>query len=90
MTDEGLRSTLERGRLADAIRAFLDRKAAYGGTLHSDGTRLYSYGLTCIAEWRDETIVLMESDKYYSRTTNRHRHMLEAMATAKGIEVTKE
>ena len=89
MTKDSLRSTLCRGRLGDAVRAFLCRKVVYGGTLHSDGNTLYSY-VDRIAVWEDENIVMLNCNRHYTRTTNRHRNMLRDMATAQGIPIIEK
>lgn len=74
----------QRSRLIDTIGAFLRKEVAYGGSLSTDGRRLYSY-LVVIGEWDGDVVRLPESDRFCSRTTSRHRNMLRDMATAQGI-----
>jgi len=66
--------------------AFLEKKMAYGGTLSSDGGRLYSY-LVIIGEWDGGRIKVLPKDKFYNRTTTRHCRMLMDLATFRGISI---
>ncbi len=79
---------VQRGRLAETISSFLKKEVAYGGTLSTDGGRLYSY-LVVIGEWNGEAIELPDSGEFYSRTTTRHRNMLKDMATSRGIRLVE-
>ena len=81
-----LQSKIQRSRLVATIAAFLDRKLVYGGTLLTDGNRLYSY-LVVIGEWDGGRIKVLPKDKFYSRTTTRHCRMLKDMATFRGISI---
>ena len=85
-TRRTLHSEVQRDRLVTTVAAFLDRKIAYGGTLSSDGGRLYSY-LVVIGEWDGGRIKVLPKDKFYSRTTTRHCRMLMDLATFRGISI---
>jgi uncharacterized protein GlcG (DUF336 family) len=76
-------------RNVEVVSAFLDKKAEGVVPISSDGATLYSYGVP-IAIWGKRGAVTMpESSKFYSRTTSRHRHMVEDMAVQKGIDILK-
>jgi hypothetical protein len=79
---------VQRGRLTEVVALFLCRRVAYGGSLATDGEKLYSYMVT-IGEWDGKAVRLPESHRFYSRTTSRHRNMLRDMATARGIELVE-
>ncbi len=78
----------QRGRLGETISSFLKKEVAYGGSILTDGTRLYSY-MVVIGEWVGEAIELPNSGEFYSRTTTRHRNMLKDMATSRGIRLVE-
>jgi len=76
-------------RNVEVVSAFLGREAAGLVPISSDGRCLYSYGVP-IATWKGtESIVMTECSKFYSRTTSRHRHMVEDMAVQKGVTIHK-
>ena len=76
-------------RNVEVVSAFLDKKVEGVVPISSDGAALYSYGVP-IAIWKKNgTIAMPESSKFYSRTTSRHRHMIEDMAMQKGIGILK-
>jgi hypothetical protein len=79
----------QRSRQADTVGAFLNKKMSYGGTVQSDGDRLYSY-LVVIGEWERGRIRLPNIGTFCSRTTQRHRNMLKDIATARGIELIED
>ena len=75
-------------RNVEVVSAFLDKEAAGVVPISTDGRCLYSYGVP-IATWKASGLVMAESSKFYSRTTSRHRHMVEDMAIQKGVTVQK-
>lgn len=80
---------VQRGRLTQVVARFLCRKIAWGGSLATDGDRLFSYMVT-IGRWDREVVRLPESSRFYSRTTTKHRNMLRDMATARDIRIVEE
>jgi hypothetical protein len=76
----------QRRNLTDTIGAFLHKELSYGGSLMSDGGRLYSY-LVVIGEWDGDVVKLPQGSLEYRRTTTRHCSMLKAMAATQGIQI---
>ena len=76
----------QKSSLIDTIGAFLDKRLSYGGSLMSDGGRLYSY-LVVIGEWDGDVVRLPKGSLDYRRTTTRHCSMLRAMAAAQDIQI---
>lgn len=74
--------------LEQVVECFLNGERGGGSSLTSSGTALFSYGVE-IGQWRDGKVFLPDAQKWYSRTTSRHRNMLRRMASSRGIE-TKE
>lgn len=89
MKDVGIHSGVQRSRMTEVISRFLERKPGYSGNLMTDGVHLFSY-MVVIGEWSGKTVRLPNAGKFYSRTTSRHRNMLEDMAKSKGITVQIE
>jgi len=77
---------LQRSRLVEVVGKFLDGEVGFGGSLMSDGCQLYSY-MVVIGRWDGEAVRLPNPQRFYSRTTSRHRNMLRDMATSRGIIV---
>jgi hypothetical protein len=75
-----------RPPMAGAVRAFIDRKPGVGGSVISSPPVLLSYRVE-IGRWKGSTIHLPEYDRFYSRTTSRHRGLLLTMATSRGIPI---
>lgn len=72
---------------AQVIECFLREEAAQHGHLTSTGEMLYSYGLG-IAGWLNGGGVQVWGEGP-SRTTNRHRNLVESMARAAGVLVAR-
>lgn len=75
--------------MTGAVKAFIDRKPGVGGSVTSRPPVLLSFRVE-IGRWNGSAIHLPEYDRFYSRTTNRHRRLLVAMAAAKGIPIIIE
>lgn len=58
----------------DVISAFVDKKPAGTMNLTSTGRKLFSYH-TCIAQWTDDGILIVNTTKY-SATTSKHKTQL--------------
>lgn len=72
--------------LVGVITQFLKGKTGWTRTMMSDGHRLLSYGVV-IGEWDNGRVVLPEADRFYSRTTSRHRNLLRELATSRGMKI---
>lgn len=63
------------------------RGIAKGGSLATDGKRIYSYMLP-IAERVDTTTIGVLVDRFYSRTTSGHLNCALAAAQSRGFKVS--
>jgi hypothetical protein len=74
-------------RVSEVVGHFLQREPGWSGSLTSDSRRLMSYG-TVIAEWigaAADSIVMVEPNRADTRSTARHKGLLQDMAAARGI-----
>ena len=75
--------------MRDAVRAFVLKRPRGRGSVVSIPPQLLSYRVV-IGRWQDCAIHLPEYDRFYIRTTNRHRRLLIATAQARGIPIILE
>jgi hypothetical protein len=70
---------LKNGRLTgrQVVERWLAGQRGYAGPLHTDGTRIWSYGLLlAIKRPGKEVLVTREGRKKWSRTTSKHLNMV--------------
>lgn len=72
----------------DVIEAFLEKKAARGSNLYSDGNKLINYKTT-LAQWHDNYHLIVNYTKY-SVTTRKNQTYLEIATAVKDGIVVKE
>lgn len=70
----------------DVIEAFLEKRAAKGSNLYSDGNKLINYKTT-LAQWHDNYHLIINKTKYSVSTSKNQNYLEIAIALKDGIVV---
>lgn len=70
----------------DVIKAFLEKKAAIGSNLYSNGNKLINYNTT-LAQWHDNYHLIVNHTKYSVTTSKNQSYLRSAITPERGIVV---